>query len=40
MDRLLCVQESKRKDFEFLNPQDVNGRWYRNVGKKLPLLAT
>ena len=39
MGLILKVQEYKRKDFEFLNPEDGKGRWSRNVGNKSPLLA-
>jgi Fic family protein len=35
MGLVVRVQESKRKDFEFLKFEDGNGRWSRNVGYKL-----
>ena len=40
MGVILWVQESKRKDSLFLNPEDGNGRWSRNVGNKLTLFAS
>jgi len=40
MDLILSVQESKIKDFEFLNPEEGNVRWSRNMGKKLKLFAS
>jgi len=40
MGFFLRVQETKRKDFGFLNLEDANGSWYRNVGKKLKLFAS
>jgi len=40
MGLTLRVKESKRKSFGVLNLVDGNGRWSRNVGKKLTLFAS
>jgi len=40
MGLIVRVQESKRKNFGFLKLEEVNGRWSRNIGKKLRLFVS
>jgi len=40
MGLIVRVKESKRNDFGFFKLEDGNGRWSRNVGKKLTLIVS